>query len=733
MVQAAEPNGVRSAGRYWAIYGPTIFLSASLLFFVQPLFAKMVLPVLGGAPAVWTTAMLFFQTALILGYGYAHLLSRYVNVPGQMMIHAALWILAAFSLPLAIDTGWQFDPEAPIAAQTLLVFAAGVGLPFVALAANAPLIQHWYAQLDTSDADNPYVLYGASNLGSLLSLLAFPLVAEPLFGATAISVGWSVLFGLLGLALMATAATAAGVDGWRPALLARAAAAAVPAPRLGQVGYWLFLAFLPSSLMLAITTKIATDFGSVPLIWVVPLALYLLTFVLVFTRQPLLSQRVLWFMAAASTALLLGIYAGGIIVTLPLAIAVIAAFFALALFAHDKLYRARPDAAHLTLFYLIMSFGGALGGLFNSIIAPVAFNDVYEGPVTLSLYALLLGFGAVTARGATIGIIAAAAMAGSVIFWLPAVLSDTGTIFAAFIVTSFVLVAATAKYNIALPVFVVLALAITITTRGSAERFADRSFFGTHTIFERDDIRFYANGSTLHGSQRLTDIDAARPEPLSYYHAKAPLGQLMDGPIGQAAETVGIVGLGVGALACHATPTQSWHYYEIDPLVDVVARDADQFTYLSACTPNAPTYLGDARIVLEGQDGLTFDVLVIDAYSSDVVPVHLTTVEAMGVYLDRLNPDGLLAMHISNRYFSLELPIARIAEELGLEMRLQRYTATDDPEVGDQSSIVAILARDEGALGALAEDERWSFVDANGFPLWTDDHANPLSALNVLQ
>ncbi len=730
MVDAASPNEASSAKRYWAIYGPTIFLSASLLFFVQPLFAKMVLPILGGAPAVWTTAMLFFQSALILGYGYAHVLSRYVNVSGQMAIHATLWIAAAISLPLAVNVGWQFDPEGPIATQTLMVFAAGVGLPFVALSANAPLIQHWYAQLDTGDADNPYVLYGASNLGSLMSLLAFPLVAEPLFGATAISTGWSVLFAVLGFALLATSATALK-GAWKPALIAPASRSASAAPGLKVIAHWAFLAFLPSSLMLAVTSKIATDFGSIPLVWVVPLALYLLTFVLVFTRKPLIGASALRWMALASIALLLGVYGGKLHLSLALGVGLIAAFFALTLFAHDRLYRARPAAEHLTLFYLVMSCGGALGGFFNSIIAPAVFNDLLEGPVTLALIAMVLAWGKVEARGVAIAVVSAAVFVASMTH-LPGLDISMGVFVAAVLLVSFALVFVASRNNAALAVFVPVALGLVLLTGQSDARLKDRSFFGTHTVLDREGIRYYANGSTLHGSQRVDDVGATRPEPLTYYHTLAPMGQIMTSARGRNAEQIGIVGLGVGALACHAQPGQAWQFYEIDPLVDEIARDSTHFTYLSQCTPDAPTHLGDARVVLAGQS-VTYDVLVIDAYSSDAVPMHLTTLEAMQLYMDRLAEDGLLVMHISNRYFSLEAPLARLAAELGLEMRIQRYGGSGDSAVGDRASVVAVLAQDVGGLGEIASDERWTTPDAGEFPLWTDDYANPLSALVALQ
>ena len=315
---------------------------------------------------------------------------------------------------------------------------------------------------------------------------------------------------------------------------------------------------------------------------------------------------------------------------------------------------------------------------------------------------------------------------------LPGLDLPFGVLVSAVLFVSFALVFFAARHPSALAVFVPAALALLITTGNSDARLTDRSFFGTHKVIDQDGIRLYANGSTLHGSQRHSDVGALRPEPLTYYHALAPMGQLMTSDRGRMAKHIGIVGLGVGALACHAAPGQSWQYYEIDPLVDQIARDSTQFTYLSACTPDAPTHLGDARVVLAGQ-GVSYDILVIDAYSSDAVPMHLTTLEATQLYMDRLADDGLLIMHISNRYFTLEAPVARIADALGLEMRIQYYGGSGDLNVGDRASIVAVLARDVESLGELANDSRWVGAEAGDFPLWTDDHANPLSALIALQ
>ena len=676
------------------VFTAAIFLSAGLLFFVQPLFAKLALPHVGGAPAVWTTAMLFFQTVLLAGYLYAHLLTRRLPVRAQVGLHLALWAAALLALPLAVPEGWAYDPAGSTVAQTLGLFALGVGLPFAVLAANAPLIQAWYRRAGGPSADDPYFLYGASNLGSMLALLAFPLVAEPLFGATAIGRGWAAGFVALGALLLAAGALAArGAPAESPARAPRdATAPAAPAAAVtpGRIARWLLLAFVPSSLMLALTSKITTDIGALPLVWVVPLALYLVSFTLTFTNRPPVGSRATTLAFAAGLAILFAAFAGKVDVhRSPATIGlVVPAFFFVALYAHRRLYEARPDGGDLTLFYVAMSVGGALGGLFNSVLAPWAFDRLWEGPITLLVAAAL----PLAARPGPLPRAARRALAGYALAGAAGLAA--------------------------------------ISTLQPDELLRERSFFGAHRVKEvpGSDLRLYTNGTTVHGGQRLSQLDAERPLGVYYYHPEAPLAQVLTSSVGRSARRVGVLGLGVGGLACYRAQGQEWHYYEIDETVRRVARDAGLFTYLSACTPEAPVHMGDARIVLEGQPRMGFGVLVVDVFSSDYVPVHLMTREAIALYLDHLAPGGVLALHISNRYYDLALPLARAAEALDLEMRVQRYRPGDADPTNAPSS-VALLARDAAALGPLAEDPAWRPRAGDGGPVWTDDYATPLGAL----
>jgi hypothetical protein len=714
------------------LFTATIFLSASLLFFVQPLFTKIALPAIGGAAAVWTTAMLFFQTVLIAGYLYAHLMSKYTSVKVQMFTHLALWAIALMFLPLSLPSGWTYDAQGSTAIQTLTLYAFGVGMPFAVLSANAPLIQSWYSKSNGPSAHDPYFLYGASNLGSLIALLAFPLVAEPLFGAKSIGWAWAGGFVVLGAFLLAAASQARSDSRALPIVQENVDAGAKPGA--ATIVKWLFLAFIPSSLMLGVTTKVSTDLGSIPLFWVVPLALYLLTFVLSFTNRPLIATaklRVLLMasivvMAVLTTDLWAPSLSWGQTGLLVLA------FLITSMMAHQRLYEARPHQSYLTLFYVIMSVGGALGGLFNSIFAPMVFNEFFELRITVALSALLIvAFGTrLRAFDALFGVVL------GLIALMPLSIGFTyfeGTspkILAAIIATLFAVILwkyNTRSYAVVTALFTLIVGASFASYEPSI--FADRSFFGAHRVVDRDGLRLYANGTTMHGAERVADLTVPRPSGMAYYHSFGPMGQIMSSPRGQSAKSVGIVGLGVGALACYKAPGQSWHFYEIDQKVDEIARNPALFTFMSNCADDAPTHLGDARIVLDQQKDIRFDILVIDAYSSDTVPVHLTTTDALALYKSRLNPGGLLVFHISNRYYQIDLPLARSAASLGMTAMMQIHNDAKDLEKGLFPSTVVIMAQDPADLGDLAKDARWTPLISDGKPEWTDDYANLLSIL----
>jgi hypothetical protein len=470
------------------------------------------------------------------------------------------------------------------------------------------------------------------------------------------------------------------------------------------------------------------------LIWVVPLALYLLTFVLSFTNKPLLSTATLRILMMGSIVVMAVISTDLWAASLSWEKSglLILAFLFISMMAHQRLYEARPDQTNLTLFYVIMSVGGALGGLFNSIFAPLFFDDYFELRITVALAAFLILQTGTRPKafdllfGVVLGLITL--LPFSIGFtYFPDLEQKIPTAVAAFLFAVFLWTMRARGFTTISTVMVFVCGASFATYESSIYR--DRSFFGAHRVADREGLRLYANGTTMHGAQRVVDLTAARPEGMAYYHRFGPMGQLMSSPRGQASKTIGIVGLGVGALACYKNENQNWHFYEIDQKVDEIARNPEYFTFLSSCAPTSPTHLGDARIVLDQQKDIRFDILVIDAYSSDTVPMHLTTTQALALYKSRLNPGGLLVFHISNRYYQIDVPLARSAQALGMTAMIQNHKEGTDLNKGLFPSTVVIMTAKSEDLGDLARDTRWTLLKSDGKPEWTDDYANLLSIL----
>ena len=376
-----------------------------------------------------------------------------------------------------------------------------------------------------------------------------------------------------------------------------------------------------------------------------------------------------------------------------------------------------------------MSVGGALGGFFNSIIAPSVFNELHEGAITVAIAAMLLLN--LAARPSRVALVGAAALI-AVIVAKPGLIGTFGILaFGVMAIGLFLAVAATLRHTTQAHAWVIVGFLVAgqVFVDQGTPLLADRSFFGTHKIVEREGLRIYGNGTTTHGAQRIVDLTAERPQPQLYYHRNGPMAQVLTSTKADASDSVGIVGLGIGALACYGQPHQDWHFYEIDALVSDIAHNPDHFTFMNRCAPDAPTHLGDARMVLAQQDAMAFDILVIDAYSSDSVPVHLTTVEAFEIYLDQLSEDGVLVFHISNRYYDISRPLGRLAEAMGLEARIQNYMGNAAVDPGDAASLVVVLSRSEEGLGDLNNDPRWTNLASDGGRVWTDDFANLLEVL----
>src|SRR5579862_43594 len=589
------------------LYAATLFVSALLLFWVQPLIAKMMLPLLGGAPAVWNTAMMFFQLVLLAGYGYAHLLTRAVAPNRQAWIHGAVLVAAVAALPFAV--GGEVPPTdaaSPVVALWLVGrLSVIVGLPFFALSASAPLLQSWFTRSGQPAAEDPYFLYAASNLGSLVALLAFPLVLEPLTTLSLQSRLWTGVFAVLMAMVLACAVVARRASpryGEGPAAIG---------VTTGTVAHWraralwIGLAFVPSSLLLGVTSYITTDVASAPLLWVIPLALYLLSFVVTFARRPPI--RPSWALTgqAASITIVLVLL---MIPTPPLRLVIPAhylAFFFIALVCHGMLAARRPAAARLTEFYFYLSLGGALGGVFNALLAPILFSSSYEYPLVLILSCALRGASGPAVRPNKMDFLLPLAVLAAVVA-LIAGWSGLGVIEPA-VVTVALLVIALAVFSLgnralrfALAVAAVLVpTTLDRSTEGVLEQ--ERSFFGVHRVLvdRAAPMLDLAHGTTLHGAE-LTDPAQWRTE-VRYYYAGGPIGQFFarlravhPGP-----QRVSVTGLGTGALSCYALAGEPWTFYEIDPVVVRIAHDTRYFHYLEQCGGSTTIVLGDARLSLK--------------------------------------------------------------------------------------------------------------------------------------
>ncbi|WP_010544580.1 fused MFS/spermidine synthase [Sphingomonas elodea] len=723
-----------AARRGWFV--AAILGSSFLLFLIQPMVARMALPRLGGAPAVWNSAMLVYQALLLVGYGYAHWLGRF-RVRTQAVIHMGLLAVAALWLPIGLGS-----MQVPSGAQPALwvpwLLVAAIGPLFLAISAQAPLLQRWYAV--SSHGRDPYALYAASNIGSFAGLLAYPLLVEPLLRLRSQSWLWTGGYAVVVLLVLACASR-----------LPRDEAppvrhAADRAPILRDWAQWIVLALVPSGLMLATTTFLTTDIVAVPLLWVLPLGLYLLSFPVAFRSSALLDD--LLQRCGPLVLLLFGatLVAGDSRLAYFNALIGLALLFAVAVACHARLYALRPPPERLTGFYLAMAVGGALGGVFAGLLAPVLFDWTYEYPLLILAAGLLIPQRALTgptARlwssrwrvpvGLTLGVAVLAIVAIGVD---PRLLGPMHVQLAFLAVAAIGLVAIGARW----PFAVALAGGLFLfggynALQTSLSGARTRSYFGVYTVNDQPDERRLAHGTTLHGVQ-LKGVRATHPT--TYYQAGSGVGQAMQavpalyGP----AARIGVVGLGTGTLACYARPGQHWRFFEIDPAVVHLARDTGAFSFLRRCAPEAAISVGDARLRLSELPGRSFDLLTLDAFSSDAVPMHLMTAEAFASYARVLASDGVLLVHISNRFLALAPVVAGAAEAgdwKGLRM-VHVPSALERQEEGTTSDWIA-LSRSPRVLAALrARSAEWRPLIAEpSFTGWTDDHASLVPVLRLLR
>jgi len=723
-------------------YAAAIFLSAALLFAVQPMFTKMVLPRLGGSPSVWSVAMVFFQAVLLAGYAYAHALTSYLPGRRSMIVHLVVMGAATLFLPLAIAGWWSRPPADATAAIWLLgLFAVSIGLPFFALSANGPLLQAWFARTDHPAAANPYFLYAASNIGSFLALLSYPFAMEPLTTLGQQRWGWAVLFFVL-IALIAWCGVLM-LRSARPADAPKTAASSEAAPSWRDAARWVALAAVPSALLISVTSHISTDVAAAPFMWVIPLALYLVTFVIVFSTRPVLRHE--WMVAIQPMFIvaLVGLMVLDIRSYMFAQLVLnVATFFVITMVCHGELSRSRPAAQHLTAFYMWMSAGGVVGGIFAGLIAPNVFSSVIEYPALIVL-AILCRPGVILPTDTRTRLLWLGAAAVVAVVAFPGLTERYVTDEKAFNWTiGAMLVAAGLVSREPLPFAAVIAVVFVIGTAykpDSEVRETMRSFFGVHKITETADgqYRVFLHGTTIHGAERLRD-DAGEPitgppPMISYYHVNSPMGvtvkavrERVGGPI-----KVAVVGLGTGTFACFSQPGDSFKFYEIDASVEKLARDVSRFRYLDQCGPDIPVVLGDARLTLaESPD--TYDLILLDAFSSDAIPIHLMTREAMATYVSKLAPGGIVIMHVSNRHMELASVVAGIAHANGLISRVNNRAARDDEDDAKYifTSTVVISARQEADFGALLDDVDWTVIEPSaGQRIWTDDYSNVIGAV----
>jgi hypothetical protein len=728
------------------VYTTAIFVSALLLFSVQPLFTKMVLPRLGGSPAVWSVAMVFFQSLLLAGYAYAHYLMRISNRTVPVVIHLVLLVVALLTLPLSIAGGWGEPPTSGYAFWLLGLFAVSIGLPFFALAANNPLLQAWFVRTGHPSGPDPYFLYASSNIGSFLALLSYPVLLEPMFTLRTQNLIWTGGYGLLIVLIAACGALLLR----SPAMAAvdvLAEDADTPAPAWILRLRWIFLAAVPSGLLIAVTAHISTDVAAAPLLWVLPLSLYLLTWVLVFQSRPLLPHK--WILLAqplaiAGVVVLLAI--GGeqnLLLTLG---GHLLCFFVIAMACHGELARTRPAARYLTGFYVALSFGGMLGGLFAGLVAPFTFSWVAEYPILLACAALCRPPGGEErlSRWSTwywpfLAVLAIALIAPSYSEGKVSFLGDHRVWVIGAVGVLSALLALGLNVN-RWKIFATVAVALVLiraypSDNGRVETV--RSFFGVHKIVVTPNGQYHVlmHGTTIHGAQKFQNDDGTpvtgRPEPITYYHKDGGIGQAITAIRERkgAPLRVAVIGLGSGTLTCASEPGENWKFFEIDQSMVDTARDPKYFTYIQNCEPDLKPVIGDARLTFAREPDGVYDLIIVDAYSSDAIPIHLATQEAMKIYKDKLAPQGAVLMHVSNRHLELSSVVVGIAGANDLKSWVYSEDSNRDDEYIFATSVV-VCARQEADIGTLASSDEWALTEADDKQrVWTDDYSNVLGAV----
>ncbi|MEO8203158.1 MAG: fused MFS/spermidine synthase [Betaproteobacteria bacterium] len=667
------------------LYAITIFLSSFLLFLVQPLIARLILPWFGGTAAVWTTCMLFFQCVLLAGYAYAHATTAKLSPRAQALLHTVLLAAAVATLPILPDPGWKPGGATEPISRILVLLAATVGLPYLLISSTSPLVQAWFSR--ARPGANPYRLFAVSNFASLLALIGYPLLVEPYLTNGEQVYGWSWMFAGFSVLCIALAWMTAGSA---PTGAARGvlASSADASPGRGDILLWLALSATGSVMLLAVTNHITQNVAAIPLLWLAPLTLYLLSFIMCFEGQGLYSPRWWWSVVLVWTGAMAWLLADPdhqLDLWLQLGV-FLSGLFVACMFCHGELYRRRPANRYLTAFYLWVSVGGALGGLFVAVVAPLAFNAYYE-----------LG----------IGLVACAGLA-AFLYW--------------------------GLGRIAMAASIVTVIGVTGAVFYDGFKFQDnvmvsvRNFYGVLRVKEYgsegqpDHLRRLLHGTIMHGEQYMTA--PARANLTSYYQVTSGVGKAIASKQSSGPIRVGVIGLGIGTLAGYGRKGDVFRFYDINPAVVTIARR--DFGYLGDSQAKVEVALGDARLTLEAEAPEKFDVLAVDAFSSDSIPVHLITREALAVYLRHMKPDGIVAFHVSNRFLNLGPVVAGIAKAVGA----YAVNVYEKGEEDKTQSDWVLVSRDRKALDAPLIKAVSEPVEERPFwRLWTDDYNNIVQVL----
>ena len=727
------------------LFATTLFVSASLMFVLQPMFGKTLLPLLGGSPAVWNTCMVFYQTILFLGYLYAHYLSTSQPQRKQILVHIIVILISCIALPLILPENTEPPTENNPTLWILWTLLLAIGLPFFVVSSTAPLMQKWFANIGHQTSHDPYFLYAASNAGSLLALISYPFIIEPNIGLNDQNTAWSGGYIILGLLIISCA-----IMLWRHPNNPDSTPEQTDAPpelTLTTKLHWLALAFVPSSLLLGLTNFISTDIASVPLLWIIPLTIYLLSFIIVFSKW---GNKVHGYMLFLQPVILLPFIAFSFInpAILPFWVDLalhLTAFFLAVMVCHGELAKTRPHTEHLTTYYLIMSFAGMLGGMFNTFIAPFIFSSVYEYPIMIIAALLLRPNLTLTTEspykqlGLQTAFPAAIFLCGLVIYAITGNLGHhIDTIGAGLILLAGLTYAFREKpVTLSLLTGVIIIFTLALHSLLTSTLHQQRTFFGVLSIREStlvneqnqpEKYHEFFHGTTKHGAQRLTA--SQQQVPLTYYSRPGPIGQLFKIYEKENQNwVIGAVGLGAGALACYSQPKQNWSFYEIDPTVVEIAKNTNYFKYLQLCGKNIQMKVGDARLSLIKEQEKKFDLLIMDAFSSDSVPTHLLTQEALQLYFSKLKPTGILAFHITNRHLSLKKVLADHARQLNYSALIQEFKPQNHVPLVIATDWV-VMAKNKERLAPLQQSQmgNWEKLPLYfGMKPWTDDFTNIIS------